>query len=179
MAPEERQPTSTEAQLQQERQGVEGDRESALKETARDERKQQRAELAGGKKGEGGKLAKGSPAQQRTLDKDAKPVGATVDNMTQRDAADPLVGHFCLIDYSVGNAKQVVQAQLAPKGSALAEQGFEPGLGSADYGVILDTGAAGPDGYPTSAIVRLRDEHAANVNVPWEALRRAPAGGRR
>jgi hypothetical protein len=173
--------TASEAELKQREDGPEGVGDDALKESARDEKKQQKAGLAVGKKSTAGDdVAKGTPAQQRTQDDNAVPTGPQlVDNMTVRDGAEAMVGHFATVDYSVSGVKQLVQDQLAPKGSALADQDFEPGVGSADYGVVLDTAGRDKDGYPETARFFLRDEHAAIVNVPWKALRRATAGGRR
>ena len=168
--------TAAEAELEQRDQTA--DPSEPLKEQAKEQRQQQRAELAAGKKGPSGPKLK-TVSAQRTGNPDEKPIGGTVDNMTQRDGSEPLLGHFVRIDYSKANAKQIVKDQLAPKGSALADQGFEPGIGSADYGVFYEVGVVGDDGYPETAVVVLRDEHAARINVPYEALVRDTAGGRR
>lgn len=168
--------TAAEAELEQRDSSVDPD--EGLKEQAKEQRAQQKAQLAAGKRGPSGPKLK-TVSAQRTGDPDAKPIGGTVDNMTQRDGAEPLLGHFVRIDYSKANAKQIVKDQLAPKGSALADQDFEPGIGSADYGVFYEVGVVGEDGYPETAVVVLRDEHAARINVPYAALVRDTAGGRR
>jgi hypothetical protein len=91
------------------------------------------------------------------------------------------------------DAKQQEQAQSAQlaagkaKGAArraasadrkAARQGNEPGLGSADYGIYLQPGSLDENGYPLTAIVLLRDEHAAQVVVPYDALSATSRRGR-
>ena len=142
-------------------------------------KKQQDEALAAGKKGPSGGFTPDNVVESRTKRPGATPVNGVVDNMTQRDGSDALEGHFVLIDYSKKATREFVQQQLAPEGSALAEQEFEVGTGSADYGTYLGAGEVGKDGYPVTGRVFLRDEHAAIINVPYDALRRAPAGGRR
>lgn len=169
--------TASEAELAQ-RQSQADDPEKGLKAQAREERAQQKAELAAGKGGPSGAKLK-TVVAQRTGDPNGKPLFGTVDNMTRRHGAEPLQGHFVRIDYSKSGAVKAVKDQLAPKGSALDAQGFEPGIGSADYGVYLGPGQLGDDGYPETAIVFLRDEHAAQIVVPYDALVAEQAGGRR
>jgi hypothetical protein len=181
-------PVPAREELQQRDQGPDGDRESALKDQARDQEKAQRQQLAGGK-------AKGDVAKSARADKKALrqgnvavardgvqgngPTRGRVDNMTRRDDTDVDEGHFCFIDYSKAEVRKMVQDQLAPKGSALEAQGFEPGLGSADYGVYLQPGALDDEtGYPVTAIVLLRDEHSAQIVVPYDAIKPAGAGRR-
>jgi hypothetical protein len=161
--------TAAEAELAQ-RQETAADPEKGLKSQAREERKDQREQLAAGKKGPSGAKLK-SIVAQRTGDPNAKPLNGLVDNMTRRDGADPLEGHFVTIDYSAKATASQVQAQLGDH--------VEPGVGSADYGVYLGPGEIGEDGYPVTAIVFLRDEHAAQIVVPYDSLRRATSGGRR
>jgi hypothetical protein len=126
--------------------GPTGRPQKGLKADAKEQEKAQKEQLSGGK-------AKGAAAKGARADRKLGPSGqhrraarrrgrrgpaqGRVDNMTRRDDTDVLQGHFCYIDYSNAEAQEGRQAQLAPKGSALAEQGFEPGLGSADYGVYL------------------------------------------
>lgn len=181
-------PVPAREELQQRQQGPEGNQEKALKEQAQSQEKAQRKALAGGK-------AKGAAAKAAAGDKKAArqgniavlrdgvqgngPTRGRVDNMTRRDDTDVDEGHFCFIDYSDAKVVKMVKDQLAPEGSALAEQGFEPGLGSADYGVYLQPGSLNPEtGYPELATVLLRDEHGAQVVVPYDALRPAAAGRR-
>lgn len=120
------------------------------------------------------------PEQREAGQPGTKPQAGRVDNMTKRHDGDPLQGHFVYINYSDESVGEAVKAQLAPEGSALANQGFEPGLGSADYGVYLQPGQVDPEtGYPQTAVVLLRDEHSAQIVVPFDALQPAPQGGRR
>ena len=182
-------PVPAREELQQREDGPEGNREETLKSEAKDQEKAQREQLTAGKaKGDVRKsaladkkaLRRGNVAVARDGVQGNGPTRGRVDNMTRRDDTDVDEGHFCLIDY--GNSKeavQMVQAQLAPEGSALAEQGFEPGLGSADYGVYLQPGALNAEtGYPETAIVLLRDEHSAQVVVPYDAIKPAGSGRR-
>ena len=161
--------TAAEAELSQ-RQERAADPEKGLKEQAREQRKEQREELAAGKKGPSGAKLK-TIAAQRTGDPNAKPVAGRVDNMTRRDGSDPLEGHFVHIDYSKASVRDAVKAQLGDH--------VEPGIGSADYGVFTEVGEIGEDGYPVTAVVFLRDEHGARITVPFDALSRDTAGGRR
>ena len=180
-------PVPAREELQQ-RQSPEGDGEKGLKDQAREQEKAQRQQLAGGKaKGEVAKSARadkkalrqGNVAVARDGVQGNGPTRGRVDNMTRRDDTDVDEGHFCLIDYSKAATVKMVKDQLAPDGSALANQGFEPGLGSADYGVYLQPGALNAEtGYPETAIVLLRDEHSAQVVVPYDAIKPAPAGRR-
>lgn len=113
-------------------------------------------------------------AEQRAGVRGAKPVDGRVDNMTRRDDNDVLQGHFCVIDFGDkshgSDALKGVEA-LVGEGNA--------GAGRADYGVYLNPGELDGDGYPLTAVVLLRDEHAGQVIVPYGALRPANAGGRR
>jgi hypothetical protein len=164
-----RAPTAAEAELQN-RQDRAADPDKALKDQAREQRAEQRSELAAGKRGPTGPKLK-TVAEQRTGRPGEKPLNGLVDNMTQRDGSDAIEGHFVTIDYSVSGVAKQVKDQLGDH--------VDPGVGSADYGVFLDVGETDSDGYPLIARVFLRDEHAAIVNVPYKALRRTAAGGRR
>jgi hypothetical protein len=185
MASSSSSPTASEAELQARKDGPEGS-DKALKDAAKSEKQQQTAALAGGK-------AKGAARKAATADKKAAregnvallrdgepgPSRGRVDNMTRRDDTDVDEGHFCLIDY--GNSPEAAKAvkdTLAPKGSALADQGFEPGVGTADYGVYLQPGSLDENNYPVTAVVMLRDEYAAQVVVPYDSLKPAAAGRR-
>ena len=182
-------PTASEAELQARKDGPEGS-DKPLKDAARSEKRQQTQALAGGKaKGEAAKAAAqdkkdakaGNVAVLRDGRQSEGPNRGRVDNMTRRDDTDVDEGHFCLIDYSGAKGKEaakMVKDTLAPKGSALDEQGFEPGVGSADYGVYLQPGSLDENNYPVTAIVMLRDEHAAQVVVPYDALKPSQAGRR-
>jgi hypothetical protein len=133
--------------------------------------KEQREALAAGKKTPSGTAKLETVAESRSKRPGEKPLFGTVDNMTARDGSDPLEGHFVLIDYSKKATREAVVAQLGDH--------VEPGIGSADYGVYLEPGEVGKDGYPVTAVVFLRDEHAARIVVPYDCLKRATAGGRR
>jgi hypothetical protein len=100
----------------------------------------------------------------------AVPFEGRVDNMTRRSDRDVLEGHFCTIDLSDSDAKAGVE-HLIGDGNA------HPGSG--DYGVYVGPGTLGDDGYPVTARVLLRDEHAGEVLVPYSSLYPAQAGGRR
>lgn len=116
--------------------------------------------------------------EQRTGRKGEQPLAGRVDNMTRRDDSDVLEGHFCLIDYSGADGTKAAKSVTDTLTEA-ALQGRKPGVGVADYGVYLQPGELDDDGYPTTAVVMLRDEFAAQVVVPYAALRPAPQGGRR
>lgn len=93
-----------------------------------------------------------------------------VDNMTRRSDADALQGHFVSIDLSNSKAKAAVEAAIG-EGNAH--------FGSGDYGVFIGPGETDEHGYPVTATVLLRDDHAAQVSgVPYEALSPALAGRR-
>jgi hypothetical protein len=173
-------------ELQQRQAGPDGDAEKGLKQSAKDQETAQRQQLSGGKaSGAGARAARTSRRLARegniAAQRDGGPgaVQGRVDNMSRRDDTDVDMGTFCYIDYSNKEAVKAVASQLAPEGSALAKQGFEPGLGSADYGVFLQPGDLDEKGYPVTAVVLLRDEHAAQVTVPYDSIKPAPQGGRR
>lgn len=179
-------PVPAREELEQ-RNAPDGEGEKGLKQQAREQEKAQRAQLASGKaKGGAAKAAaadkklarQGNVAVLRDGPQGNGPTQGRVDNMTRRDDTDVDQGHFCLIDYSDKAVVKAVADQLAPKGSALEAQGFEPGLGSADYGVYLAPGSVDENGYPVTAIVLLRDEHSAQVVVPYDAIKPAGAGRR-
>jgi hypothetical protein len=168
--------TASEAALDQ--RDATQDTTAGLEDAAKAERKSQAEQLSAGKSGPKGARLK-TVAESRSRRPGETPLNGVVDNMTQRDGTDALEGHFVVIDYSDKKTKEMVESQLAPEGSPLADQGFEAGLSSADYGVYMGAGEIGEDGYPVTGRVFLRDEHAAIINVPYDSLRRATAGGRR
>jgi hypothetical protein len=110
-------------------------------------------------------------AEQRAGHPGAQPVGGRIDNMTRRSDADVLDGHFCTIDLEHDGAREAVEAVI---GEGNAQRGV-----AGDYGIYLQPGQIGANGYPDTAVVMLRDEHAAQVVVPYAALSPAPQGGRR
>lgn len=172
-------PVAARSELEQQSAGAEVDPKAAEK-AAKDQESQQSAELKAGKR-QGAKLRDHSAMtipEQRANQPGTVPIGGRVDNMTRRDDSDVLQGHFCLIDYGSDAGADAGKAVAAQLGEA-ALHGREPGTGVADYGVYLEPGSIGEDGYPQTAIVMLRDEFAAQVVVPYAALKPAPQGGRR
>jgi hypothetical protein len=91
------------------------------------------------------------------------PVEARVDQLTSRGPGDVLQGHFCTIDRTHKDLSDQVTERLA---------------GVDGYGVYLEPAEIGEDGYPVSALVRLRDDSHAVVQVPYAALRPAEPRGR-
>lgn len=87
--------------------------------------------------------------------------GGFIDQMTRRDSSDVPEGHFCTVDRTAKG----VDTDLLPEG----EDG---------YGVYLSPGETDKDGYPVTALVRLRDNTNATITVPYAALRPASAGRR-
>lgn len=144
---------------------------------ARDQEKRQAEELkagkaAGAERKAARSFADASPAEQRHRKLGVGPLNGTVDNMTQRDGSDPLLGHMVHIDYSDKAVVKSLKQQLGDH--------VEPGPGQASYGVLLDVGEVDPDsGYPITGRVFLRDEHAAQVVLPYDCLSRAEQVGRR
>lgn len=112
-----------------------------------------------------------TPAEHRAGRIGAKPLDGRVDNMTRRSDADVLDGHFCRIDYG-----KLSKAERASVESIVGEG--NTGVGRADYGIYLNPGQLAEDGYPLTAVVLLRDEHSAQIVVPYDALVPAQAGGR-
>lgn len=146
------------------------DRQEGLEKRASEQEKLQKAQLAAGQ-GASSSFMESGPAAQRAKNRDAKPQDGRVDNMTRLHDGQPLAGHFVTIDYgAVDEAVKMVEGVVG-EGNA--------GPGSADYGIFLHAGDVDDDGYPETAVVLLRDEHAAQVVVPYKALRPAAPGGRR
>lgn len=131
--------------------------------------------VTGKRKAAAERLAKATPVEQRAGHIGARLLEARVDNMSRRSDADALLGHFCLIDFGdkeFGDEARAAVEQVIGEGNA--------GVGSGDYGVFTAAGEVDEHGYPITANVLLRDEHAAIVSgVPYGALRPAQAGGRR
>lgn len=133
-------------------------------------------QVTGKAKAHAQKLAKGTPAEQRSGILGTKPIEGRVDNMTRRDDSDVLQGHFCVIDFDDDefgdDARKAVEAMI---GEGNAKRGF------GDYGVYIEPGSLDEKGYPLTATVMLRDEHSCLVSsVPYGALRPIPGqGGRR
>jgi hypothetical protein len=145
--------------------GAGGSGVDAVEERAKDQEKLQRDEL---KAGESGGETKDGP----TIAHNRAPVGAReqgvqgglVDGMTRRDVSDALEGHFVTIDRTHKDLDDKAK-------DALPEE-------QDGYGVYLTPAAVDDDGYPTSAVVRLRDDTNALVTVPYDSLRPALAGRR-
>ena len=100
------------------------------------------------------------------------PQAGFVDQITRRTASDALEGHFVRIDL---NADGVKEAYKQVQGLYDADTDE---VHRGDYGVYLTPAALDENGYPVTAVVRLRDETNAVVAVPYEALRPAEAGSR-
>lgn len=115
-----------------------------------------------------------TPAEHRVGAAGARPIDGRIDNMTRRGDSDVLEGHFCLIDFGDdehGDGAREAVERVVGEGNAH--------LGAADYGVYVGPGELDETGYPLTATVLLRDEHAAQVSgVPYGALRPAQAGRR-
>lgn len=170
-------PVAARAELDAQAAGPEGNQEEQLEQSAKDQEAQQKQELREGKRAGKGAVELETIAEQRSGRQGEKPLFGRVDNMTRRSDAEPLEGHFVHIDYSGDGGKEAATSVATLLGED-ALQGREPGVGVADYGVYLQPGQLGEDGYPATAIVMLRDEFAANVVVPYESLRPALAGRR-
>lgn len=150
------------AQVQQER----------LEEQASDQEQLQKEQLQAGTR-LGGADRSGLSIPEQRSGVGVRPFNGRVDNMTKRSDADVLEGHFAVLDYE--NFGKEIREALKVSGVAA-----EGGVGDADYGVYLEPSDLDPEtGYPATARVQLRDEHAAVIVVPYEALRPAPQGGRR
>jgi hypothetical protein len=165
-------PTASEAELQARERGPEGD-DTALKQAAKDERRQQDEQLAAGKGGPAERRVVKSlktPAEKRAGYAGARPVHGHIDQMTRESAEVPMVGHMVNIDGSNKDAVEAVEALIG-------EGNFSPQAGS--YGVLFSVGNLDENGYPTTGTVFTRDEHGVHVTVPFEALSPATQGGRR
>src|SRR5215216_6063138 len=95
-----------------------------------------------------------TPAEQRAGRRLDTAFDGRVDAMSRRSDRDPLVGHFCLVLHDNAEARAALAA-------AIGEENVRPG--EATYAVLdrpleLDT-----EGWPVTALVVTRDEHAANV----------------
>jgi hypothetical protein len=137
--------------------------QSAVEERVKRQEKQQQDELKAGKSG-GADKPHDDIAANRTspgAHNSVGPQGGLVDNMTARDRSDVAEGTFCTVD----RTHKGVDTDLLPEG----EDG---------YGVYLEPAVVGKDGYPETAIVRLRDDTHRTIRVPYESLRPAVAGRR-
>lgn len=110
---------------------------------------------------------KANVAEQRAPAGDGQrgPREGRVDGQTRRSGVEVLQGHFCSIDRTAKG----VSDELARVGALADRDG---------YGVYLEPAEVDKDGYPKTALVRLRDDTHAIVTVPYDALRPAQAGGR-
>lgn len=173
MSPQPRRSTKSDspvaARAELDTSGPEGARDELLADQAKEQEKQQRAELRAGAKTPKGVATLETIPEQRSNRPGEKPLLARVDNMTRRQDSEPLEGHFVSIDLTNEDAKRGVEAVIG-EGNARFESG--------DYGVYLEPASVGEDGYPVTVRVQLRDDHAAIVNVPFEALSPARAGRR-
>lgn len=161
-------PTAAEEELAARDGGADASQDQ-LEQRAKEQKAQQADQLKQGAKAAKDAAKLDTIPEQRANRPGETPLMARVDNMTRRSDEDALEGHFCTIDLSNKDAKAGVEAQIG-------EGNARPGSG--DYGVYLEPGAVGEDGYPVTARVQLRDEHAAVVVVPYAALYPAQAGRR-
>ena len=158
-----------EANRLEDEQNADDTRQERLEEQAKEQEKQQKAALRAGRTG--GAMADAEVAEQRARTFGVKPDQGRVDNMTRQNDAQPLQGHFVTIDYSdFGKDALALVESIVGEGNAHA--------GSADYGVYLHPGDINEDGYPETAVVLLRDEHAAQVVVPYDSLVAVNSSGR-
>jgi hypothetical protein len=102
---------------------------------------------------EGGKIADNRAAVGH---KNQGVQGGLVDQMTRRSASDALEGHFVTIDRTH---------------SGLSKEAKELLDGRDGYGVYTEPAAVDSGGFPTEAVVILRDSTNARVVVPYDSLR--------
>jgi hypothetical protein len=147
---------------------------ATLEQQATDQERQQAQELNSSLSGSGNlaaqklqEKASDVPAAPRAgHEADAPTRGGFMDQLSRRNGGDALEGHFVSIDLSDKGVKQ-----------AYEQVGLQDHTGS--YGVYLEPLSLDPDtGIPQTALVRLRDETNARVQVPYEALSPAESGGR-
>lgn len=93
------------------------------------------------------------------------PLGGWVDGQTRRSGAEVMTGHFCTVDRTADGVKDELDRVKADSDRD-------------GYGVFLEAAETDDEGYPKTAIVRLRDDTHAKITVPYKALRPAAAGGR-
>lgn len=147
---------------------------ATLEQQATDQERQQAQELDSSLSGAGARAtqklqekASEVPAAARAgHEADAPTRGGFVDQLSRRSGADVIEGHFCTIDLNDKGVKQAYE---------------QVGLGdhTGSYGVYLEPLSLVPGtGIPETALVRLRDATNARVQVPYEALSPADAGGR-
>jgi hypothetical protein len=148
----------------------EGDPAGALKEQVKEQEKQQQEALAAGSVvgGQASNQSDRSLPEQRNAAPGTKPFLGRVDNMTKRNDSEPLEGHFVHLNWE--DHRDALEA--AVKAAGIAEP--NPGRGNLQTAVYLAPGTVGDDGYPETAIVFTRDEHGAQMTVPYAAL--YPAG---
>lgn len=95
--------------------------------------------------------------------KNAGVQGGLVDQMTRRSASDALEGHFVTIDRT---------------NSGLSKEAKELLDGRDGYGVYTEPAETDAKGFPTQAVVILRDSTNARVVVPYDSLSPSDANRR-
>jgi hypothetical protein len=102
--------------------------------------------------------------------------GGLVDNMSRRHDGDALEGHFVTIDLNNKDARDAVIQGVT---NGRDDVDYEPTQFNGGYGVYITPGERDQEtGYPTTAVVRLRDASNARVTVPYESLSPSEAGHR-
>lgn len=95
----------------------------------------------------------------------AGPVEARVDGMTRRSGREVMQGHFCTVDRHADGVEDALKDARAD-------------FDRDGYGVYIEPAETDDEGYPTVALVRLRDDTHALIRVPYDALSPAAAGAR-
>lgn len=139
--------------------------EDRLEEQAKEQEAQQKEELSSKAAGDNFP-AEENAVKSRYGKQQNGPVNGFIDQNSRRNATDALEGHFVSIDLNDKGVKD------AYKSAGLPED-FD-----GDYGVYMTVGEVGDDGYPETAVVRLRGDTAINVTVPYSAIRTTGAGRR-
>lgn len=133
--------------------------DSGIEDRAKEQEKLQAKEL---KDGESGGVTKdGATVAHNRGASDTGVQNGFVDQLVRKDASQVMEGHFCTVDR---NHKDVDE-DLLPAG----EDGF---------GVYFEPATLDGDGYPVTAVVRLRDATNRRLVVPYEALRPTDRVGR-
>lgn len=128
-------------------------------ERAKEQEKVQAKELRDGQSG--GVTKDGETVANNRGASDTGVQNGFVDQLVREDASQVMEGHFCTVDRN----HKGVNSDVLPEG----EDGF---------GVYLEPATLDKNGYPVTAVVRLRDATNARIVVPYEALRPTERVGR-
>jgi hypothetical protein len=152
--------------------------EDTLEEQAKAQEAQQKEELKTSHDADSGLkqdlVDEGNVAGARRPNAERGPgaVNGFTDQLTRRDGAEPMEGHFVTIDK---NADGVLEAY---KSAGLTGDDDEIVPHAGDYGVYRTVGAINPEnGYPETIVVRLQDATFTDVTVPYEACRHSASRG--